>query len=259
MRTGSIAYADQKLQEQAERAAAQAAKKAAGGEQPLILYFYDGLEILLRPLADLNSSIVAFKHFKYIEGGNSIEAICAKEIDKPCSLCERAKEDKSLIARESWFIPVYMYQATKTKDKNSIPLARPEIVAYKENDVTKQAKGVRVLEMKDFGAESVILKNFRRFMGDPANGRMMDRDFLISQDGKGQGNKTYIVERKDPNPRPDVLRIAPTQERVWDRLLEKLSPVIAGGSSSSTDPAVSTLVQGANVQPEEVIGDVPEF
>ncbi|BCL83158.1 hypothetical protein ccbrp13_56230 [Ktedonobacteria bacterium brp13] len=258
MRTGSVAYADQKIAEQAERAAQQAeraAKKAAGGDQPLILYFYDGLEILIRPMGDLNSAILAMKHHKYIEGGASIDAICAAEIGKPCALCQRAKEDKALAARESWFIPVYMYQATKTKDKDSYALPSPEIVTYTENDVRKQAKGVRVLEMKDFGAEAIILKTFRKFMADPANGRMMDRDFLIIQDGKGKGNKAYIVDKKDPKPRPDIAKITPPQQRVWERILEKLPPIVAGAASSS--PLVGDLGDALDALPYSDLGDHP--
>lgn len=234
MRTGSIAYADQKIQEQAERAAQQAAKKAAGGDQPLVLYFYDGLKILVRPLGDLNTAILALKHKKWSESG-TIEAICAQEINQPCALCEQAKEDQDLKAKEVWYLPVYMFQAMRTKDKFSKALATPELITYKEDEETKQAQGVRVLELPLYGAEYAMFKYFREYMSDPENGPMTGRNFLLVQDGKGKGNKGYIVDKKDPKPRPDVLAKAPTLELVWKRLLEKLPPQVVGSAQAHAE------------------------
>lgn len=242
MRTGSIEYADQQIQEQARLAAERAAKKAAGGnaEPPLILYFYDGLEILIRPMTDLSSAILSTKHFKWsADRSQTVEAICAKEINKSCELCKRAEEDHELTPKESWFIPVYMYQATRTKDsKTSMPLEEPLIVTYKENDVVKRAQGVRVLELKTYGAEAAIFKYFRKFMSDSSNGKMMDRDFTISQEGKGKDNKGFVIDKKDAKARPDVLKKIPPMERVWERLLAKLPPVL---TASATEEIMNDL------------------
>lgn len=254
MRTGSIAHADEVINKQAERAANKAA--GANGKAPVILYFYDGMEILFRPLGDLSNCILANKHFKWADNGPKIEAICAKEIGKPCDLCARAEAgERELTPRESWFIPVYMYQATRTKDstKNQ-SLPTPVVVTYEENGVTKRAQGVRVLELQEIGAIGAVFKYFRNFMKNPTeNGSMVDRDFIVIQDGKGKGSKSFITDKKDPRPRPDILMRTPPLERVFERVLEALPPVIASsGAATQHESAIEENVDLPPLEDDEV-------
>lgn len=253
MRTGSIAHADEVISKQAERAAN---KTASTGKAPVILYFYDGMEILFRPMGDLSNCILANKHFKWADNGPKIEAICAKEIGKPCDLCARAEAgERELIPRESWFIPVYMHRALRTKDqKTTLPLPTPVVVTYEENGVVKNACGVRVLELQEIGAIGAVFKYFRNFMKNAEeNGKMVDRDFSIIQDGKGKGSKSFITDKKDPKPRPDITMRTPPLERVFERVLEALPPVLTA-SAHAEEVYNETGVN--EVIPDEGEGDV---
>jgi hypothetical protein len=259
MRIGSVAYADEQIAKQAERAAN---KTSGASKQPLILYFYDGLQVHFRPLYDLNGCIVAMKHAKWTgDVSTKIDAICAKEIDQPCELCERAKTDRDLLPKESWFLPVYVHQVVRTKDaKTGKSLDAPEVVTYEDNGETKPVRGIRLIEFQLFGAIYDSYKYFRDFMRYPdENGKMTDRDFKITQDGKGKGQKSFLTDKKDPKSRPDIAKITPTLERVFERLIEARPPVTTAESIAEQhwNETGQNMVIPMNAQ--ESVDDIPEF
>lgn len=229
----------------------KAAQPRPANKRPVFLYLKEGHKALIRPLVDLSKCIVLSKHSKYSPDAESrVNAICASETEEPCQYCQQASNDKKLTANIHFYLPVYVYRVVD---------ATGATVTYKDSETQedKPVQGVRVLEMARFGTVADILKFFRAFMQDEDNCSMTECDFALSQSGSGQ-QKSFVIMPKAPKPMAEQIKaIIPTSDRLRERILEALPPVVAGGPSKS-DAAVAGVVQAVkNTQVSN--DDIPEF
>lgn len=245
-------YADP-LAEIDEQLAQASAPRPTGNKRPVFLFFKPGHKALIRPLATLSQSVVMMKHDKFnADPKLKVAAICAKEEDHDCKYCQDVENDKKLEAKKRFFLPVYVYKVVDETGKT---------VTYKEKDESgeeteKPVAGVRVLELSGFGVIGDVLKWFREFMKDEDNCSITECDFSISQVGSGQ-TKTFTVMPKQPRPMADhIKKVIPTQDRVRERVLEAIPPVIGPGERSF-EPQLQVVKNASSEEPSE--NDIPEF
>jgi hypothetical protein len=248
---------DEAIDRAIERAAkaAEAAKSAReGSKKPLFLWLKPGQKATIRPLVGrLSGGVKLMKHNQWHkEREFNISNICACELEspKPCMYCEIAKENRKLVAGEWFFLPVFVYQVVDEKGN---------IVTYEEKQengdkVTKEVKGVRLLELTPFGRVAPLLKYFKDFPKDPENGLLNERDFTIEQIGEGQA-KNFMPDKKNPKPMHDRIKALATQvteQEMYERIIAFCPPKVAEDSSDpfgdtpakKTDPAIAAVVQG---------------
>src|SRR5579872_7367630 len=238
--------------ERAAKAAADAKAAREGSKKPLFLWLKPGQKATIRPLVGrLSGGVKLMKHNHWHKDREyNVNAICACELEpaKPCLYCEMAKENKKLTAGEWFFLPVYVYQVVDEDGK---------IVTYEEKQedgskVTKEVKGVRLLELTPFGRVAPLLKYFKDFPKDPENGLLNERDFTIEQIGEGQA-KNFMPDKKNPKPMHETLKkIAAqvTEPEMYNRIIAFCPPKTSEGNE---DPFSDTPRKGRDIDPNAVI------
>lgn len=233
--------------------AAKAAKSAS--KKPLFLWLKPGQKATIRPLVGrLSGGVKLMKHDLWNKDRDiSISNICACELEpaKPCLLCETAKDNKKVTAGEWFFLPIYVYQVVDEDGKT---------VTYEEKQengdkLTKEVKGVRLLELTASGRKAPLLKYFKDFPKDPENGLLNERDFTIEQIGEGT-SKNFMPDKKNPKPMHESLKkvaATVTEPEMYERIIAFCPPKIAEGNEDpfgdsppakgkDTDPAVEEIV-----------------
>lgn len=262
---------------QFDKAAQKAAEPKRKSTAPLVLFMSDGNNVLMRPLADFTTIKPLVVHHKWnSDPALRINAICAKEVGKECALCTQAKDDYALTPDFAWFLPVWVYQITQTKDQNGQKLPAPVVLTYKErdengnvlknpngSDVEKRVSGIRLIEFSMHGAIATPFKTFCDFMEDPTNCKMTECDWSFAQNGKGKGNKAFTLISKMPRSLdPRVAKVIPPIDRIRERLFQTMSPIVASDDSTLAGGDdlydVHPTASSPSV-PQEIDDDIPEF
>lgn len=268
------ANTDEAINQAIERAkkAEEAAKAAkSGSKKPLFLWLKPGQTARVRPLcARLSGGVKLMKHDLWNKDRDlSIGNICACELEpvKPCLLCETARDNKKVIAEEWFYLPVYVYQVTNENGS---------IVTFEEKQedgskVTKEIKGVRLLELTASGRKASLFHYFRKFPNDPEHCLLNECDFTIEQIGEGTA-KNFQPDKKNPKPMHESLRrlaATVTEQAMYERIIAFCPPKVSEDNSDpfedtppargkDTDPAIETFVQGiknGKVPVEEIFDD----
>jgi hypothetical protein len=223
--------------------AAEAPK--TNGKRPLFLFLKENHKALIRPLYDLGQSLALNKHSKWSDDASQrVNAMCAAEEAHPCGLCAKVENDKKIEARIHFYLPAYVYSVIDT--------ATGEKITYKErqengSEIEKPVSGVRVLELARFGTIAGVLKFFREYVRD--EGPITGADFTITQQGSGQ-KKSFVTMPKAPRPMDEKIRaLIPTHDRLRERLLEALPPVVANDASTSGNDSADSGAED----------DIPDF
>ncbi|HEX9502850.1 MAG TPA: hypothetical protein VF974_00825 [Patescibacteria group bacterium] len=226
--------------ERAEKAAEAAKAAKAGGKKPLFLWLKPGHKALIRPLCPrLSGGVKLMKHNQWNKDRDlNISSICACELEpaKPCLYCEMAKENKKLTAGEWFFLPVYVYQVTDSKNN---------IVTYEEKQedgskVEKEVKGVvRLLELTPFGRVGPLFHYFRKFPNDPDNCLLNECDFTIEQIGEGS-EKNFQPIHKNAKPMHDRIKAISaqvTEQSMYERIIAFCPPKVSEDNSNPFEDA----------------------
>lgn len=219
----------------------KAAAPKASNKRPVFLFLKEGHKVLVRPLFNLQDSLVLQRHNKYSDTPEQrVNAICATEIGKSCVYCEQAATDRKLTANIAFYLPVYVYSVMDTKTGQQITYKDPE------TQQDKPVSGIRVLELTSFGTIGAVLKFFREFTKDPDNGPMTEYDFTITQVGSGQ-QKSFVCMPKAAKPMSAQMQQAiPPVDLLRSRLLEACPPLTSATAANDTDPAIAAVRQDMN-------------
>ncbi len=238
---------------------ARASTPKPSGKKPLFLFFKDGHKAVIRPLFDLKDAVVLKKHNKYNDDPTQrVNAICASEIGKPCVYCQQAELDKKLAANQCFYLPVHVYGVVDQYAKDENGKISPAKITYKErdedgNETIKPVQGIRLLELKAFGAEGKILKSIREFMREDGNPGITELDFTLTQVGANQKKDYVLMPKGMPKPMADQLREVLKQdafkyENIRQRIIDAVPPVAAepplqgGGSQIEEDAAFDDTI-----------------
>jgi hypothetical protein len=222
---------------------------AGGSYKPTFLLLKNGHKALIRPLFNLDAVVVMSMHNKFnqAEPKQSINATCARELDKKCKYCDQVASDKKLAAGVSFMLPVFVYGITDGEGKP---------VTYKDADGQEVAvSGIRILELKSFGAISTVLSWLREYFAecrkDDETYSLTSQDFSITRVGEGQ-KTDYTVLAKAPKPFTRNVS-AITAERVRERVIEACPPVVL------EDASATAVVENAKNNHHGAALEVPEF
>lgn len=173
-----------------DEAIQESATKATGGFKPTFLTLKDKQKAILRPLFNLDQAIPLMMHNKFNKSNpkDSINAVCAQEIGKPCALCGLAAEDKQLRPALSLMLPVYVYRiGTKQPDGSWAD------VTYKNaEDQDVRVQGLRILELKQYGTITAVYQTLRTYYRDYPSHDIGECDFSIERVGAMQ-NTSYAL------------------------------------------------------------------
>lgn len=224
-----------------KRADEKAANPSSGAYKPTFLLLKEGQKALIRPLYNLigeqaDACVMAMHNkFNVADPKQSINSVCAQEIDKACELCRLAEAgDKQL--RPSWSImlPVYLYRQEELKDGSW------EKLTYTDSSgVEQRVCGVRVLELKDFGKIYDVLKFLRSHLRDEKPHDITTCDFSIEQSGSGK-QKSFIVKAlgaKDMNPK--IREHIPSPEQVRQMVIEACKPRVVQTGNAAIDNGIA--------------------
>jgi hypothetical protein len=218
--------------------------------KPVFLFFKPGQKALIRPMFDLDNAITMQSHNKYNDNPEyRINAICAKEIGKPCQHCESAKEleDKTLRASDVIYLPVYVYQVIDVLTGKKITYTEKD---DEGNQTEKPVTGFRVMELPPYGKPLAILQYFLSYERD--DDLITTCDFSIEQQGKGQV-KNFLTSSKAPKPvNPKIQEACPGIDKFHEAILGARPPLVIGGT-------VESVETDAPVIEESTDDDIPIF
>jgi hypothetical protein len=214
--------------------------------KPIFLYLQPDQKFLIRPLFDLVDAVPLMKHNLWNDDPKKrINAICAKEEGKECLYCQQASENKELVARLHFYLPIFVYKGVNQKTQEEVTFEETQEDGSKQ---TKPVKGFRVLELERRGSIGDVLKWIREFVRDEEdNCKITECDFSYSQSGVGK-KKSLLIQNKSPKPMSrELAEKAKTidSETVRTRVLEARPPFIvdipAKGKAKDTDPEIEAV------------------
>ena len=250
----------EQMQANAERARAAAQSDAKNFVGNSIVILADGQQALIRPVYNMDASIVLPMHDKFKNGDVSlssrqyqgatvaapISAMCATHIGKPCLLCSQPKEMK-LEARMECFVPCYLF---------GIKDAQGNVITYTDPDgQQKQVKGFRMYRLK---AGSAILNQLMSVYRDPDyNKDVTGCDFLIERKGAGL-DTTYSCTPKPPKPMNPNLKAAIPALDVFKNILQEIYEprVLAQPAITLAPVQQAPVMTRADVQ--KIVSTAPE-
>lgn len=230
------------MDQQAERANTP---QSSGKVASTFLILGDKQKAIIRPVVNLDGAVVMAMHNRYhaSDPSQSINAVCAAEVGKPCGACELAKADKKLKASATFMLPVYVYKIVYTKSgttKKGVSFKAGQEVTYKDVDgVEKPVSGNRILKLTFFGRIASVAEAFKSRFKEGDN--LTRRDFSLERIGDDT-QTIYVLDPKDPQPKklPAV-----TEARIRELVLEACPPMIAFGddvvATEDTDVSASDL------------------
>lgn len=237
-----------------EEIARASAPRSSG--KPIFLFLQSDQKFLIRPLFDLADSVPLMKHNLWNDDPKKrINAICAKEEGKECLYCQQASENKDLVARLHFYLPIYVYKGVNQKTQEEVTF---EEYQEDKSKVTKPVKGLRILELEKRGSIGDVMQWLREFVRDEDNCKLTECDFSYSQNGgggkdaNGKGKKkSLIIQNKAPKPMSEQLAAnakSLTSDRVREMILEARPPFIvdnsARGNAKDTDPEIEAVEVG---------------
>lgn len=192
------------------------AEKASKGFVPTFLMLKDHQKAILRPLFNLDECVPMQMHNKFnkVSPKDSINAVCASEQGKVCEYCQAyAAGDKQLAPKMSFMLPVYLYRVGQQNDDKTW-----SDVTYTDTEGNAQpVKGLRVLELKNYGTVSQVMDVMRSMFAEETDIR--DHDFSIERKGAGT-DTSYIVLPRAPKLMPEPVKVLiPKQQDVLDMVI----------------------------------------
>lgn len=252
----------EKMQSDAEKARAAAKDGSKNFVGNSIVLLAEGQTALIRPVYNMDASIVVPMHDKYKNTDTSlssredkvhgtiaapISAMCATHLGKSCLYCTQPKEAK-LEARNECFVPVYLF-GIKDPQGNIITFTDPDGKA-------KPVKGFRMYRLK---AGSAILNQLMSVYRDADyNKNVTGCDFLIERKGAGL-DTTYSCTPKPPKSMNPNLKAAIPALDVFRNILQEIyeprtlnRPAVAADIFTNDTPEIAKVAAAVPAStPEE--------
>jgi hypothetical protein len=231
MATDVLAMMDSEL-----KRAKEAAK--SGSFVPTFLRLNDGQKARIRPLFNLTECVVLPMHNKFNKSNpkESINAVCGLEVGDDCPYCEAVASDKALSASTVFMLPVYV--SVIEQQDSQTGLWSP--VTYKKDDKEVEVSGLRILELKSFGAVSSIFETIRDLYREDDKHDIRQYGLIIQRVGAFQ-QTSYTILPKGPSQMPDAAKaLIPSSDDVKKMVLAACPPAGTSSSSSSSSSVTST-------------------
>ena len=214
---------------------------------PFFFRLGDKQRALVRPILNLEQALAVHYH-KFYDKANKkyYEAVCGREVGKPCiycndaSLTKDAQKKKDLTPKELFFVPVWLYAIQYKKvddngveilDDNDNPIWEKLHYTDKETNEEKLVSGIRVMQLAFRGtAYSKVLEAFYDMTNNGE--RIVDRDFIISRVGSGT-DTSYVPSKRQPAPFKVQIESPLTEEWLKQRVFEVSPPVTLDDGSPS--------------------------
>jgi len=143
----------------------------------------------------------------------TVNAVCAAIFGKECVHCGQAKATGTwkLKAQKHVYLPIFVHAVKELRDGQWV------YATYKEDDVEKQVRGLRMLDMKF--TSSTILDALALAYADSSDDlrerTILSHDFVISRNGSGLDTKyTVSQSTRAPLALPSDLRLTYTADWV---------------------------------------------
>jgi hypothetical protein len=169
----------------------------------------------------------------------SINAVCAQELGKPCALCELEASDKQLRPALSLMLPVYVYRIGEWTVTHG-PTGQPEKswteLTYKNAEGSEvRVQGLRIIELKQYGTITAIYQTLRTYYRDYPSHDIRECDFSVERVGSMQNTSYIALPRAPKAASQEITALIPTVEAVRDMLLSACKPHVTAASMNGSN------------------------
>lgn len=226
----------EQMQANAEKARQAAKDGSKAFVSNSIVLLADGQKALVRPVYNMDNSIVRQMHDKYknknvalssredkVQGviAAPISSLCAVHQGLPCLFCAQPKEEK-VEARAECFVPVYLFGIKEQQVQPDGTKAWVTVTYTDPDGNIKPVKGFRMLRLKQ---GSAVLDQLMAVYRDKDYGEdVTGCDFVLERHGSGLDTK-YSLTPKPPKPmEPNLKAAIPPKSKFEEILLEIYEP-----------------------------------